>query len=572
VSDSRRGTIWKLFHASRRAKISLFFFIFAAQIIAFTSIFHYAYPVLEGKPISWPTALLFVLETVTTVGYGDLLPFSNELTILFAVIVMITGILLIFMVIPLLLVPYLSTIFLSAPPKKLPHEFHDHVVIVGYGELTKALLESIRISDLPVLIVVSTPEAARVAGRESGTKAYVIWGDYGDTELWVNAWVKNAHSVILCEDEQTNAAIILGIREMVSGTIIAVIDKLVLERYLKYAGADYVVSAKHVTGQIIARHAALTTHVDTIIEETINEPVPDGHLPDEPNRLRIINLPIIPGSQAEGKTLSELALFERYGFYTLLLSRGGSFRLYPAGEEMVDSATMLFLIGNLNRVEEMVQKEFMPKVWEKEIALIGGFGDVGLSVYHELSSLGIECIAIDRKKHGVNQVVGNAEDEATLREAHIEDAKFFIIALNDDDLNIFTTLIARDLNPRIKILARANEPGSMHKLYRAGADFVALLPTIGGQIIGGIVLSGIVHVILNLPNGQAVVRKQVGKSIGKTTGRIEKNTGVRIIGIEGRSRSVVNPDPAEILREGDAVIAVGNPADLKKFIRILRSE
>ena len=168
--------------------------------------------------------------------------------------------------------------------------------------------------------------------------------------------------------------------------------------------------------------------------------------------------------------------------------------------------------------------------------------------------------------------MGNAEDEATLREAHIEDAKFFIIALNDDDLNIFTTLIARDLNPRIKILARANEPGSVHELYRAGADFVALLPTIGGQIIGGIVLSGIVNVILNLPNGQAVVRKQVGKSTGKTIGRIENNAGVRIIGIEGRSRSVVNPDPAEILLEGDAVIAVGNPADLKKLIRVLGSE
>jgi voltage-gated potassium channel len=570
MSDSRRGTIWKLFHASRRAKISLFFFIFAAQIIAFTSIFHYAYPVLEGKPISWPTALLFVLETVTTVGYGDLLPFANELTILFAIIVMITGILLIFMVIPLLLVPYLSTIFLSAPPKKLPHEFHDHVVIVGYGELTKALLESIRISDLPVLIAVSTPEAARVAGRESGTKAYVIWGDYGDTELWVNAWVKNAHSVILCEDEQTNAAIILGIREMVSGTIIAVIDKLVLERYLKYAGADYVVSAKHVTGQIIARHAALTTHVDTIIEETINEQIPNGLLPEERNRLRIINLPIIPGSEAEGKTLHELALFERYGFFTLLISRGGNFRLYPSGEETVDCTTMLFLIGNLDRVEEMVQKEFMPNAGGREIALIGGFGDVGLSAYHELSSLGIECIAIDRKKHGVSQVVGNAEDEATLREAHIEDAKIFVIALNDDDLNIFTTLIARNLNPGIRILARANEPESVHKLYRAGADFVALLPTIGGQIIGGIVLSDIVHVILNLPNGQTVVRKQVRKSSGKTTGWIERKAGVRIIGIEGRSRSVVQPDPAEILREGDAVIAIGNPPDLTKLIRILQ--
>jgi Trk K+ transport system NAD-binding subunit len=570
MSDSRRGMLWKLFHASRKAKIALFFFLFAVQIIAFTSIFHYAYPVLEGKPMSWPNALLFVLETVTTVGYGDLLPFSNELTILFAITVMITGILLIFMIIPLLLVPYLSAIFLSAPPKKLPHELHGHVMIVGYGELTKALLESLRISDLPVLIVVGTPDAARTAGRESGTNAYVIWGDYSEPELWSNAWVKNARSVILCEDEKTNAAIILGIREMVSGTIIAVIDKLILERYLRYAGADYVVSAKHVTGQIIARHAALTTHVDTIIEETINEQIPEERLPDERTRLRIINLPVIPGSQAEGKTLRELALFERYGFFTLLISRGGRFRLYPTGEETVDSTTMLFLIGNLNRIEEMVRNEFMPWVKEREIALIGGFGDVGLSAYHELSSLGIECIAIDRKKHGVNQVVGNAEDEATLREAHIEDAKFFIVALNDDDLNIFTTLIARDLNPHIRILARANEPESVHKLYRAGADYVALLPTIGGQIIGGVVLSDIVHIILNLPNGQIVVRKQVRASVGRTIGWVEGKAGVRIVGIEGKSRSVVKPGPAEILLDGDVVIAVGNHADLKLLIRTLQ--
>src|SRR5512136_719162 len=72
MSDSRRGMLWRLFHASPRAKIALF--IFAVQIIAFTSIFHYAYPILEDKPVSWPNALLFVLETVTTVGYGDLLP------------------------------------------------------------------------------------------------------------------------------------------------------------------------------------------------------------------------------------------------------------------------------------------------------------------------------------------------------------------------------------------------------------------------------------------------------------------------------------------------------------------
>ncbi len=36
MPESRRGRLWKLFHASRRAKIALFFILFAIQIIALT--------------------------------------------------------------------------------------------------------------------------------------------------------------------------------------------------------------------------------------------------------------------------------------------------------------------------------------------------------------------------------------------------------------------------------------------------------------------------------------------------------------------------------------------------------
>jgi Trk K+ transport system NAD-binding subunit len=227
---------------------------------------------------------------------------------------------------------------------------------------------------------------------------------------------------------------------------------------------------------------------------------------------------------------------------------------------------MLFLIGPVNRIEEMVRAAFIAPEERKEIALIGGFGDVGLSVYNELTNLGIECIAIDKKKYGVSQVIGNAEDESVLREARIEDARFYIVALNNDDLNIFTTLIARNLNPDIRILARANEPGSVAKLYRAGADYVALLPSIGGQVIGGVVLSDIIHVILNLPDGQKVVRKRVKTSDGQTVGWLEKKARVTIVGVECRERSIVKPSSEYQLSFGDGLIAIGHSSGLKRLI------
>jgi Trk K+ transport system NAD-binding subunit len=569
VIRPKRGVFWRLFHASRRAKIALYFLLFTAQIVAYTAAFHYSYPILEKKSISWPQSLLFVLETVTTLGYGELLPFENELTILITIVMLVTGVILIFMIIPLLLVPYLSSLFQRAPPRKLPHELSGHVVIVGYGELTQSLIDCLSISQLPILIVVDDPETARRAAQDVGAKAYVIWGDYGDPSLWYDAGIRNAHTTIVCENERTSAAIILGIRPSASGKIIAVVDKLALSHYLRYAGADYVLSAKHVTGQILARHAALTTHIDTIIEETLIDRVPDEPPPEAGTRLRIINIPIIRGSRAAGRHLSDLDLRGTYGFSTLMISRGGHFQLHPTGEEILDTSTMLFLIGQVGRIEPLVTTEFMPKGGQQELAIIGGFGDVGLSAYRELTSLGIECVAIDRKRHDISQVVGNAEDEATLREAHIGDAKFFIIALNDDDLNIFTTLIARDLNPDLRILARANEPESVTKLYRAGADYVALLPSIGGQVIGGVVLSEIVYVILNLPNGQKVVRKKVQASTTRTVGWVEKRSGVHILGIEGRNRSVVTPGEAEPLIRGDSLIAIGYAADLKRLIDIV---
>jgi len=565
----KKGIFWRLVHSSIRIKIVLYFLLFTFQIVTYTSIFFYTYPILEGKPITWPTSLLFVLETVTTTGYGELLPFTNQITVVMTILMMITGIILIFMIIPLLLVPYLTSLFQTAPPRRVLHTLRGHVVIVGFGELVKSLVESLLISDLPILIVLDDRETARKTVAKFGNLAYVIWGDYSDPVTWNNAWVKNARYVIVTEEERTTSSIILGIREMCKGQIIAVIDNLAFDRYLRYAGAEYVLSPKHVTGKILARHATLTSHIDTIVEETLYNHSAQGMVASPSEKLRIINLPILSGSRAAGRKLGDLELFERYEIDTLLLSKGGHFLFHPSKEEEIDTTTMLFLIGKVDRIQELVEKEFLSTGDKSELAIIAGFGDVGASTYRELTDIGIDCVVIDRKKHPVSEVIGNAEDENVLRDAHIEDAKFCIVALNDDDVNIFATLMARNLNPSLRILARANEAVSVDKLYRAGADYVALLPTIGGQVIGGVVLSDIVDVILNLPNDQKVVRKRIIKHISYTVGWIEKKTGVKILGIEGITRSVIRPDAGETLVKGDSLIAMGTVRDLKRLIRLV---
>jgi hypothetical protein len=61
MSDPMRGALWRRIKSSERIKIASYFLLFAFQIILFTAVFYFAYPVLEKKSVSWPQSLFFVV-------------------------------------------------------------------------------------------------------------------------------------------------------------------------------------------------------------------------------------------------------------------------------------------------------------------------------------------------------------------------------------------------------------------------------------------------------------------------------------------------------------------------------
>jgi Trk K+ transport system NAD-binding subunit len=569
VVHKRRGRVWRAVRNSPGIQISLYFVAFALLIGLYTYVFHLFYPVLENKPLSWISALLFVVDSMTTVGYGDLLPFTNDVTMLLAILIMISGVIMIFMVVPLLLAPFLTALLAPTPPKKTPHVLSRHTVIFGYDELTRSIVDSLMISDHDIVIIEQDKARALEIATRYRRQAYVIWGDYTDPNTWSAAHIADARYIVIGEDERQTANIVLGIRPVTNGKIISVVDKLIFDRYLRYAGADYVLSPKHTTGKILARNAALNPGSDE--EQDIpgldRIKINVNHAAGQ--ELRLINIPVVFGCSASFKPLGDLDLLGRYGIIVPFLWKEGKFIPDPSRDVVIDTTTSLFLFGRAESIVAAIREVFNNDGCGGALAVIAGFGDVGSAAYRELHASGISCIVVDSKPQGMEQVIGNAEDEDILKKAQIERARFCIVAVNDDDVNIFTTLMARNLNPAIRILARANEPASVNKLYRAGADYVALLPMIGGQTIARIVLEGQVTILLNLPDGGIVVMGRVRKNRAKPVGSWCRNTGVRIIGIENTGRSIVSPSPDEILLTGDDVIAVGNTEQLKKFIHQL---
>ena len=114
-------------------------------------------------------------------------------------------------------------------------------------------------------------------------------------------------------DERQTASIVLGIRGQVQGKIISVVDKLSFDRYLRYAGADYVLSPKHTTGRLLARHAVLNPNGDTEPDIPGLDRIHINFRNAAEQELRLINIPLVFGCNAAFKSLSELHLFERFG-------------------------------------------------------------------------------------------------------------------------------------------------------------------------------------------------------------------------------------------------------------------
>ena len=79
--------------------------------------------------------------------------------------------------------------------------------------------------------------------------------------------------------------------------------------------------------------------------------------------------------------------------------------------------------------------------------------------------------------------MGDATDDETLRRAGIERARGLITTVDSDANNVYVTLSARTLNPRLFIVARASAAGAEAKMAQAGANRIVSPYTMAGRRI-----------------------------------------------------------------------------------------
>ncbi len=121
--------------------------------------------------------------------------------------------------------------------------------------------------------------------------------------------------------------------------------------------------------------------------------------------------------------------------------------------------------------------------------IVCGFGRVGRAVALTLREESQPLIVIDKDEEALAEaedggllcLQGDPTRDADLQSAHVEDARCLVAATGDDAENVYISLTARGLNPKLRIVARASRPDAEDKLRRAGADQVISPHAIGGR-------------------------------------------------------------------------------------------
>jgi len=249
-------------------------------------------------------------------------------------------------------------------------------------------------------------------------------------------------------------------------------------------------------------------------------------------------------------------------------------------------------------VQSVVQSELMSTFGQRRLSkrmsklrdhyIICGSGRVGSHLVRDLMSANESFVLIERdqeraadfSQRGVSVLVGDATLEESLRDVGVEHARGLAACLPNDADNVYVVLTARDLNPNLRIVARAAEEQAEAKLLRAGANHVVAPTIIGGHRMAVALTKPAVSEFMDsiTANELGLGFEQVevdaastliGKELRSTPIRAELD--VVIVSIRRQSGEVFfNPAADTVIEGGDILVAIGRAESLTKLNHLAR--
>jgi len=514
----------------------------------FTLLYNVGMAVWEGRPQPLYRSLEVVVQSFTTTGYGEDAGWESPQMNLIVIVMQLAGIGLILTAVDVFAVPWLRDAVSPTAPRRVD-DLAGHVVVCEYTPRTEVFLDELEARGRDYVLVESDADLAADL-HEAGTR--VVHGDPEMTEELRAAGVETATTVVADAGDDHNASIVLAAHDVNPDVrAITIIEDATIAPYHRAAGADVVLSPRQLLGRSLARR------VPTPFGTDVDEGVELGE------DVTLVELAIDEGSDLVGQTIAEAGLREQFGVEVIGTWRDGIFETPVTPSDKLAADCHILVVGTPEAVESLEGATHAPvRRVDPSPVLIAGYGDSGRAAAETLRAEGSELRILDTEEADGVDVVGDARDPDVLRAAGVADARALVVTLADDAAAIMTTVVARELNPDLHVVVRANEAADVQKLYRAGADFVQSLSAVSGRMLASTVFED--EEVLSYEQQVRVARLPAGDLAGQTIAGadVRSATGATVVAVARDGDVHVGFDPAnfEVAPEDDVIVAGSDEA------------
>lgn len=265
-------------------------------------------------------------------------------------------------------------------------------------------------------------------------------------------------------------------------------------------------------------------------------------------------------------------------FTILLIVFGASAALYIVGGfvQMMAEGEINRALG-LRRVTREIERL-------GEHIIVCGFGRMGEILAGELHRRKRSFVVVDNDPERITQAISlgylaltdDATEEEALLHAGVKRAKTVVVTLPSDAENVFITLTARNLNPKLQIIARGELHATEKKLIQAGADRVVLPAAAAALRMAAMITRPSTLELIELAAGHYIAEVEIDELtipsdsplVGCTVrdSQTRRRHGLLIVAVRhADGRLKFNPDADTVFQSGDAVIAMGRAHDIERF-------
>ena len=435
------------------------------------------------------------------------------------------------------------------------------IIILGAGTVGTTLAISLSQEDNDVTVVDNNQSAIHHLEEEADIKT--VNGSCSYPNTLVNSGIKEADMVVAVTGSDEINIVSCLISKVLSKNV-KTIARIRESSYLKDRTKKAIEEGVIPVDIVVSPEKLITNHIQALIETPGSLQV----LEFGDGLLNLVGVRAIKGGPLIGHEIGDL---EKHmpnvdTRVAAIFRKGGA--IIPKGTTTVEAGDEVFFIARRKDARKVIN-EMRKKEDPYRYVVIAGGGKIGSSLAEQLEgNHTIKLIEANSEKAKeiserlIDTIVleGNVSDKALLHEENIEECDVFVAVTNDDEANVMSCMLAKEMGAH-KVIALINNEAYVDLVQDKGID-VAIAPS---QITIGTFLSELagdeVVKVHSLRRGAAEAIETIVKestngkedAIGKELGNIRLPAGATIGAIIRKNKAKIAHDDVK-LREHDHVI------------------